>query len=208
MFFFFNFNWRLITLQYCGGFYHFLDIIQLHTSWSEEVKVAQSCLTLCNPMGCTVCGFLQARILEWVAFPFSRRSSQPRHWTHVSRTGGRFFTSFRCSRKLYSSFHYLFILHVVLYIYIYICHYLFLKDTFWEFPGGPVVKTLPFHFRECRFSPWLRNCMDWGTTSCMAWPKKKRKEGRKTHTIKIHKFPNKLYHDMYYFKCKLNSKKF
>ena len=37
--------------------------------------------------------FLQARILEWVAFPFSRGSSQPRDWTHVSRIAGRFFTT-------------------------------------------------------------------------------------------------------------------
>ena len=39
--------------------------------WSE-VKVAQSCLTLCNPIDYRVHGILQARILEWVAFPFSR----------------------------------------------------------------------------------------------------------------------------------------
>ena len=37
-----------------------------------EVKVAQLCLTLCDPMDCIVHGSLQARILEWVAFPFSR----------------------------------------------------------------------------------------------------------------------------------------
>ena len=37
-----------------------------------EVKVTQSCLTLCNPMNYTVHGILQARILEWVAFPFSQ----------------------------------------------------------------------------------------------------------------------------------------
>ena len=43
-----------------------------------KVKVAQSCLTLCDPMDYTVHGILQARILEWVAFPFSRGSSQPR----------------------------------------------------------------------------------------------------------------------------------
>ena len=38
-------------------------------------------------------GILQARILEWVAFPFSRGSSQPRDWTQVSCIAGRFFTS-------------------------------------------------------------------------------------------------------------------
>ena len=42
------------------------------------MKVTQSCLPLCNPMDYTVHGILQARILEWVAIPFSRRSSQPR----------------------------------------------------------------------------------------------------------------------------------
>ena len=35
----------------------------------SEVKVTQLCPTLCNPMGYIVCGLLQARILEWVAFP-------------------------------------------------------------------------------------------------------------------------------------------
>ena len=51
----------------------------LHIWWKKvKVKVAQSCLTLCNPMDYIVNGILQARILEWVAFPFSRGSSQPR----------------------------------------------------------------------------------------------------------------------------------
>ena len=60
--------------------------------WSE-VKVAQSCPTLCNPMDYTVHGILQARIMEWVAFPFSRASSQPRDQTQVSCIAGRFFTN-------------------------------------------------------------------------------------------------------------------
>ena len=56
--------------------------------WSE-VKIAQSCPTLCNPMewslpGFSVHGILQARILEWVAMPFSRGYSQPRDQTQVS----------------------------------------------------------------------------------------------------------------------------
>ena len=38
----------------------------------SEVKVTQLCLTLCNPMDYTQHGILQARILEWVVFPFSR----------------------------------------------------------------------------------------------------------------------------------------
>ena len=44
-------------------------------------------------MDYTVHGILQARILEWVAFPFSRVSSQPRDRTQVSRIAGGFFTT-------------------------------------------------------------------------------------------------------------------
>ena len=58
-----------------------------------EVKVTQSCPTVWDPMDCTVHGILQARILEWVAFPFSRGSSQPRDRTQVSCIAGGFFTS-------------------------------------------------------------------------------------------------------------------
>ena len=43
-----------------------------------KVKVAQSCPTLCDTKGYIVHGILQARILEWVAFPVSKGSSQPR----------------------------------------------------------------------------------------------------------------------------------
>ena len=56
-----------------------------------EVTVAQSCLTLCNPMDLTVYGILQARILEWVAVPFSRGSLQPRNPSGISCIAGRFF---------------------------------------------------------------------------------------------------------------------
>ena len=58
-----------------------------------KMKVAQSCLTIADPMDYTVHGILQARILEWVAFPYSRASSQPRDQTQVSHIEGRFFTS-------------------------------------------------------------------------------------------------------------------
>ena len=59
----------------------------------NEMKVAQSCLTLCNTMDYTLHGILQARILELVAVPFSRGSFQPRDGTQVSRIAGRLFTS-------------------------------------------------------------------------------------------------------------------
>ena len=69
-------------------------------SWLSftSLLVAQSCPTLCDPcMDCNLPGssvhwILQTRILEWVAIPFSRGSSQPRNWTWVSCIAGRFFT--------------------------------------------------------------------------------------------------------------------
>ena len=57
-----------------------------------KVKVAQLCLTLCDPMDYRVHGILQARVPEWVAVPFSGRSSQPRDWTQVSDIAPVFFT--------------------------------------------------------------------------------------------------------------------
>ena len=123
----------------CGGF----------VFWnSMKVKVAQSCLTLCNPMDYIVHGILQARILEWVAFhfsrgihptqgsnpgllhcrwihqlshkgsprilewvyyPFSNRSSWHRNWSRVSCIAGEFFINWamREALKLYSFSEYI-----------------------------------------------------------------------------------------------------
>ena len=64
----------------------------LLSSSAVKVKVTQPSLTACNPMDYTVRGLLQARILEWVAFPSSRGSSQPRDRTQVSWIAGEFFT--------------------------------------------------------------------------------------------------------------------
>ena len=58
-----------------------------------KVKVAQLCPPLCDPVDYTVHGILQARILEQVAFPFFKGSSQPGDHTQVSLIAGGFFTS-------------------------------------------------------------------------------------------------------------------
>ena len=54
-----------------------------------KVKVTLSCPILCDPMG----HIQWSTHIQWVAFPFSRRSSQPRDQTQVSCIAGRFFTS-------------------------------------------------------------------------------------------------------------------
>ena len=94
---------------YFNELFHFFQVIRFssvvagskHLFWLLGrgmcvcgMLVAQPCLTLCGPMACTqtrssVHGLLQARILEWVAIPFSRGSSQPRDQTHISCVAGR-----------------------------------------------------------------------------------------------------------------------
>ena len=66
------------------------------------MKVAQSRPTLWDPTDYRVHGILHARILEWVANPFSRGSSQPRNWTQVSCIAGGFFTSWATSSVQFS----------------------------------------------------------------------------------------------------------
>ena len=67
-----------------------LDECKQQPHWGHTcVLLLQSCLTLCDPMNfslsdSSVHGILQARILEWVAMPSSRRSSWPRDWTCIS----------------------------------------------------------------------------------------------------------------------------
>ena len=73
----------------CGVFFFPLKQVKVLVTWSWP--------TLCNTMDCSppdssVHGVLQARILKWVAIPFSRGFSWPRDWTLISHTAGRFLT--------------------------------------------------------------------------------------------------------------------
>ena len=72
-------------------YFCFIDYSKAFDCVVVIVKVSQSCLILCDPMDSIVHGIFLARILEWVAFPFSSRSSQPRNQTQVSHTAGRCF---------------------------------------------------------------------------------------------------------------------
>ena len=73
-----------------------------------KVLVTQSCPTLCNPMDCSqpgssVHGIFEARILEWVSMPFSRRSPWPRGQTQVSSIAGKFYTVWATREVQFSS---------------------------------------------------------------------------------------------------------
>ena len=80
-------------------------VFRFALSIAVVVLAAQSCATVCNPIDCSplgpsVHGILQARILEWIDIFFSRESSQPRDQTKVSCISGRFFTVW-ATRKAY-----------------------------------------------------------------------------------------------------------
>ena len=86
MFWFFFFK-DMCTLIHCG----FLLITLLRYGWHKKVVKWKSLshVQLCSHMNCTFHGSLQARMLEWVAFPFSRGSSQLRDQTQVSHKGSQ-----------------------------------------------------------------------------------------------------------------------
>ena len=77
---------------------------QGHQAWQvaneSESESHQLHLSLCEPMDYLLHGIIQARILEWVAFPFSMGSSQPRDRTQVSHIAGGFFTSWATREAL------------------------------------------------------------------------------------------------------------
>ena len=75
----------------------FRNIALLKFYMKVKVLVTPLCLTLSNSMGCSPPGsslhmIFQAKILDWVAIPFSREYSQPRNWIWVSCTAGKLFT--------------------------------------------------------------------------------------------------------------------
>ena len=84
---------KLPLQQICMCVLSLIDILNVF----RRIIAAHSCPTLCNHRdsslpGSSVHELLQARILEWVAIPFSRGSSQPRDRTWVTLIAGRFFT--------------------------------------------------------------------------------------------------------------------
>ena len=110
-------SWKMILWKCCTQYaskfgklssVHRLEKVNFHSNPKERQcqrmlkvrwgEVAQSCLTLCDPMDrslpvSSLHGIPLARVLEWAAISFSRGSSQPRDWTWVSCTAGGFFTT-------------------------------------------------------------------------------------------------------------------
>ena len=92
---FITFSLQLYNVQRTSGYsLCFISVSLWSAKWEAAWKWKLfSCARLCNPMDYIVHEIFQARILECVAFPFSRGSSQPRDRTQVSCIAGGFFTS-------------------------------------------------------------------------------------------------------------------
>ena len=96
-------------------------------------KSLQLCPTLCDTMGCSppgssVHGILQARNLEWVAMPSSRRSSLPEDRTHVSYVSfiGRRFLYYLCHQVWWYEYNHLWLGWIVRIYYLYLIIYIYL----------------------------------------------------------------------------------
>ena len=127
------FQGYLVTLR-CDRF----DVTRLIICtdiYESESEVAQSCLTLCEPVDCSlpgssIHGILQARILEWVAISFSRGSSPPRDWTQISHIAGRCFNLWVTREapiyinNLYWYIYICIYMYIHIYVGVYICIYI------------------------------------------------------------------------------------
>ena len=107
-------SWTWLSDSTTIGNRRMICIICSQHSWTRsEVKwsvVTELCSTLCNPLDCSlpgssVQGIFQARILEWVAIPFSRAFPQPRDRSQVSCIAVRFFTIWYISTISISPLH-------------------------------------------------------------------------------------------------------
>ena len=111
--------------------------------WVKSLSRVQ----LCSLPGSSVHGIFQARILEWVAISFSRRSSRFRDWTRVSRTAGRLSTVWATREAPFIGHH---ITKAVYKVIAAVSNASQKKKSSRESPGGPEVRTPHFHWKGHR----------------------------------------------------------
>ena len=104
----------------------------------------------CSLLGFSVHEIFQARILEWVAIPFSRGSSWPRDWIWVSWTAGRFFTIWATRKRM-----------------LYSLIYLRSEQSTWDLRGLPKIRKLT------KLITWTTACLtQWNYEPCRVGPPK------------------------------------
>ena len=100
-------RWWIFHLIYCDNNFLMCLSSTIYLQYSGNRSEVASSIWLCDPMDCnlpgsSVHGIFQARILEWVAISFCRRSSQPRDWAQVSHIVGRLSTIW-ATREVYNT---------------------------------------------------------------------------------------------------------
>ena len=109
----------------------------------------------CSPPGSSVHGIPHARILEWVAIPFPRGSSQPRDWIHVSCIAGRFFTIW-AAISVWSN--------------LMLLNYGSGEDS-WESLGLQGDQTSQYKRKSTLHIHWKDWCWSWGSNTLATWCK-------------------------------------
>ena len=101
--------WKIPWTEEPGRLHTVHGVWRVGQEWMTEhvhiytrVSISQSCLTLWDPLDCSlpgssIHGIFQARILEWIAISFSRGSSRPSHRIQVSLVAGALFTLYLLS---------------------------------------------------------------------------------------------------------------
>ena len=137
----------------------------------KKSEATQSCLTLCDPMDCSlpgssVHGIFNARVLEWVAIYFSRGSSRPRDWIPVSCIAGRRFIVWATREAKIKNDNGKFgkpYREAEIWCGI---------RNKWSFPGGSAGKESVFKARDLGLIPWLERYPGEGNgthSSMLAW---------------------------------------
>ena len=147
-------------------------------------KLFQSCLSLCNPLDCSppgssVHGILQARILEWITMPSSRRSSKPRDQTRdscSSCTAGRFFTAEPPGKPITWIYHSLFCIHQLMNV--------------WVAPSLAIMHKCCYEHLCASFCMFLYVCI---TLRCKARSKIALSYGKFSKVLQHFTFPSAVY---------------
>ena len=120
----------------------------------------------CSPPGSSVHGILQVRILEWVAFPFSRWSSWPRNQTQVACIAGRVFTNWAMREGPLWPYFQLQTVHMLS------CVPLFCDPMDCSLPGSSIPEIFQARILEwvaISFCGRSSQPRDWTYVSCVAW---------------------------------------
>ena len=149
--------------------YNFICVLYMciHRHAAYKMLVTQLCQTLCDPLDCSPPGssvhwISKARILEWIGICFSRGSSQPRDWTHISCLAGRFVTTEPPGEKKKKKYIYIYIYIIYMYVGVCVCIYIYIYIyntyiLFFSYDFGCTIICQSSHLTICTlFSQYIK----------------------------------------------------